>query len=283
MTAAAGLGLPRADGAARLAFERDRTTGATRLADLYQRPPCRLLFPHVAAGEPPQAVLVTTTGGLTGGDRIDLSVRAGPGAVATVTSQAAEKLYRSAEGETEVALALSVAAGAWLEWLPQETILFQGARLHRDTRAEVAPGGRLLAVETLVFGRHAMGESLTDGALVESWRITCGGALVWADTLRLAGPEMPRLLAHPAAFAGARAYASVLYVGDDAAAFLPAARSWVAGAGRSAGVTVVNGVLLARFLNAEASVLRGQVAAYLAQARATIGGFAETVPRVWGL
>lgn len=277
--------LPRADGAARLAFAAAGTgAGAgTRLVDLYQRSPCRALFPHVPAGEPPQAVLLTTTGGLTGGDRVAIAVTAGPGSAATVTSQAAEKLYRSTGADAEIGVTLTVGADAWLEWLPQETILFQGARLKRRTEAHLDPAGRLLAVESLVFGRQAMGETFTAGAVRESWRILRDGSVIWADALGLSDAEIPWLMSHPAAFAGARAYATVLYVGPDSDAWLVPARSWLAEEDRWSGVTVINGVLLARFLNPDVRVLRGQVAAYLARARAAIMGFAEAVPRVWGL
>src|SRR4051812_17746226 len=148
--------LQRADGAACLRFARRGPSSA--LADLYQRAPCRVLFPHPPAHEPPQAVLVTTTGGLTGGDRLRIDVAVDAGAAATVTTQAAEKLYRSIDGDAEIDISISVQRGGWAEWLMQETILFDGARLRRRTELDVATGARLLAVESLVFGRSAMGE-----------------------------------------------------------------------------------------------------------------------------
>ncbi|HYD98575.1 MAG TPA: urease accessory protein UreD, partial [Alphaproteobacteria bacterium] len=159
----------RVDGAARLAYA--RRGGVSALADLYQRAPCRLLFPDAGPDEPPQAVLLTTSGGLTGGDRLAVAVEVAASAAATVTAQAAEKLYRAGEDDCAVDIALTVGPGAWAEWLMQETILFDGARLRRRTAADIAPGGRLLAVESVVFGRAAMGEDFRRGLLHDSWRV----------------------------------------------------------------------------------------------------------------
>ena len=150
--------LQRASGESRVAF--DLRDGQTRLGDLYQRDPCRVLFPQSEPGEPPQAVLVTTSGGVTGGDSLKMAIEVGPGATAVATTQAAEKIYRAAKGGGHCAIdvAVRVAEGAALEWLPQETIVFQGARLKRRTVAEVEPGGSLLACEMVVLGRAASGE-----------------------------------------------------------------------------------------------------------------------------
>ena len=130
-------------------------------------------------------------------------------------------------------MSLAAGDGAWLEWLPQETILFDGARLVRRIAADLAPGARLLAAETLVFGRAARGERFTRGLLHEGWRLSRGGPLVWADALRLED-DVARRLASPAGFGGALALATALYVGEDAAALLPAARA-LAEAGEGGG------------------------------------------------
>src|SRR5690349_24375011 len=86
--------LQRASGESRVVFA--RRDGATRLADLYQRDPCRVLFPDPEPGEPVQAILVTTSGGVTGGDVLDSAIDVGPGATAVAATQAAEKIYRAA-------------------------------------------------------------------------------------------------------------------------------------------------------------------------------------------
>src|SRR5277367_1260183 len=139
--------MQRASGESRVAFAvRD---GETRLTDLYQRDPCRILFPDPEPGEPPQAVLVTTSGGIAGGDVLKMAVDVGPGGQAVVATQAAEKIYRAAlsSDPCTIDVALAVGEGATLDWLPQETIVFEAARLKRRTVAEIGAGGSLLACE----------------------------------------------------------------------------------------------------------------------------------------
>jgi len=157
------------DGIAEIGFDhRDR---GTRLAHLYQRDPLRVLFPAPAAGDPPLAVIVTTSGGLVAGDCLDVSVRLAPGARAHVTASAAEKIYRSTGPTTTVAQTLSVGAGAALEFLPPETILFDGARLRRHTSIDLSAGSGFLGGDIVVFGRRARGERFTCGFLREVWQV----------------------------------------------------------------------------------------------------------------
>ncbi|GIL39318.1 urease accessory protein UreD [Roseiterribacter gracilis] len=263
--------LQRADGAACLRFARRGPSSA--LADLYQRAPCRVLFPHPPAHEPPQAVLVTTTGGLTGGDRLRVDVAVDAGAAATVTTQAAEKLYRSAGGDAEIDISISVQRGGWAEWLMQETILFDGARLQRKTQIDVAEGARLLAVESLVFGRSAMGESFTRGTVFDSWRLRRDGKLRWADAQRFDAADTQLRFSYQ----GAAAAATLLYVGADAPSRLALVRDTLDGDG---GATVMDELLLVRAIADDATSLRATVARLVAALRGA-AGFAATVPRVW--
>lgn len=270
--------LQRGRGVAEITFAR-RGTGTT-LAHLFQRTPCRVLFPQTEAGDPPLAVLLTTSGGLTGGDEIRLAIAARAGAAATVTSQAAEKLYRSLGPLTRIEVELAVGAGAALEYLPQETILFDGARLNRRMRIEIDATGRLLACEMLVFGRIAHDEKLTRGKVYEGWQVRRDGKLLWVDALALEG-DIAAQLAGPFTFAGATALATALYVGPDATSLVPLARE-LAEAGRSrGGASLIGGVLVARFLGAQASEVRADLGAYLAAMRAAALGLPPRLPRVW--
>src|SRR4051794_13874462 len=116
-----------AEGRAELRFA--TRANRTRLTHLHQQHPLRVLFPHPAAGDTPVAVLVTTSGGLVAGDRLKIELAVDQGAAVHVTASAAEKIYRSTGATTRVDQTMLVADGGWLEYLPPETILFEGARL----------------------------------------------------------------------------------------------------------------------------------------------------------
>ena len=176
--------------------------GVTRLAHLYQRDPLRVLFPTPAAGDPALAVIVTTSGGLVAGDRLDIVIDLGPGAAAHVTASAAEKVYRSTGSTTAIAQRLSAGAGARLEFLPPETILFDGARLRRETVVELDPDSAFLGGDIVVFGRRARGERFSHGFLREVWEVRRDGQLVWGDALHLED-DIARTVDDPACFAGA--------------------------------------------------------------------------------
>lgn len=270
--------LERGNGAAEIGFA--RRDGATRLSHLFQRAPCRVLTPSVEAGDPPQAVLITTSGGLADGDAISLSLMVERDAAATITTQAAEKVYRARDqAPARVRVHADVAEGACLEWLPQETILFDGARCDRRTVADVASGGRLLACEMVVFGRLASGERFTKGFLHDGWDIKRSGRLIWRDALRL-DDGMVAAMASAAGFHSAHAIASAVYVGDDAADHLSAARALIGEDEARGGVTLVNGVLLARWLG-EATAVRAALSHYLGNIRQTVAGYPARLPRLW--
>ena len=268
----------RCDGATELRFA--RRDGVTSLAHLFQRAPCRVLFPNSPADDLPLAALLTTSGGLAGGDRIRISVGADEGTQAIITTQAAEKIYRSLGPETRIDIALTVGADAWLEWLPQETILFDRARLARRTTAEIEPGGRLLATEMIVFGRTARGERLSAGLLHERWTVRVAGRLVWVDAIRLDGDIASRLDA-PGGFDGATAIATAIYVGADAPSLLPLARASALDSDSRAGASLIGDILLARFIGHDARVLRADLARYVADLRRAAARLPARVPRLW--
>lgn len=281
MTAAAAPRLQRANGALTLRFGVEQGGGATRLADLYQSDPCRALLPSPDPGEPVTAVLITTAGGLTGGDKLKLSVTVEQGAAALCTPQAAEKIYRSPDDSAAALdLTLDVASGALLEWLPQEMILFDGARLNRRMAVAVAGDSRLLAGDIVVFGRIARGERFRHGRLFDRWQVRRDGRLLWTDATRLEDDTMA-VLDHPAGFAGAAAQAVILYQGPDAAGARDRLRDlsdhepdcqW--------GATVIDGLLLIRLLDTDASRLRRQFARLWSALRPDLG-LRPAMPRLW--
>lgn len=267
-------------GVARLGFVRDGAI--TRLGPLYQQPPLRVLFLRPAAGDSLQAVLLNASGGVVGGDRLEVGVRAGEGTRALVTSQAAEKVYRSAGPEARIDVDLTIAVGAWLEWWPQETILFDRARLRRRLVIDAAAGGRGLIGELLVFGRQAHGEQLRAGLLHESWAVRVDGRLLWADALRLDGDIAARLAA-PFGFAGARAAATLIYVGEDAERWLVPARQLLGTIGSRAGVSCLPGLLVSRWLDPDPARLRHGYAGFIVRFRQAVAGLPDRLPTIWSI
>ncbi len=266
---------PRTAGRAEIGFDVRR--GATRLAHLFQHEPLRVVLPG-AEGDLPSALLITTSGGLVGGDRIDIAVSVGAGAAARVGPQAAEKVYRSLGPDAVLALDLQVADGGWLEYLPMETILFDGSRLDRHGRLDVAGSGRLTAGEILVFGRLARGEVLRRGRLRDALSVTVDGTPVWADALVLED-DVGRRLDHPAGLAGARGLATLVHVAHDAGSRLTLVREQMAASGVRAGATIVGPVLIARWLG-DPAALRQPFARTWAALRAT-AGLPPRLPRSW--
>lgn len=262
--------LQRARGCGRIAVTAQ--DGVTRLSRLYQDGCGKIRLPRDARAEGLEAVLINSSGGLTGGDHMGWLAEVGPGARLTLSTQACEKVYRARDGVAEQRAALSVGAGASLDWLPQETILFDGGGLARRLEADLEAGSRLLAVEAFVLGRTAMDETVRTARLHDRWRIRREGRLVFADDLRLDG-DLAELTAQAPILAGRRAFASLLLVAEDAARFLGPVR---AALGVLGGASAFQGKLFARVAAPDGFSLR---AALLPALEALRDG--APLPRVW--
>lgn len=236
----------------RLHLRVDKRQGATRVADLYQSAPCRAMFPGAGTSDPLDAVLINIAGGLVGGDRIETAITAEPQAALFVTTQAAEKVYRSAADPVRLETRLSVKAGACLEWMPQPTILFNGARLHRALSIEVSGDGVFLGGEMLVLGRTAHGEVLTAGTLRDRWDVSIDGHLVWREQTGV--DDWADALAAPARWNGAQAVATLIFAEAYAADHLDAVRDALpATVGVRYGATALPGLLLLRWMGPDAA------------------------------
>jgi urease accessory protein len=233
--------------------------GRTRRMRVRESGSLRARFPNVV-GDELEAVIVNTAGGIAGGDRFSLDIAAGEKARLLVSGAAAEKVYRSAEADTEISVKLAISPGAALRWLPQETILFDRARLRRQFEIDMAADASLVLAEAVVFGRAAMGEKVERGRLIDRWRLRRSGRLVFAETVRLDG-AIGGLLAQPAVANGAGAMATILFApADDAAA----ARLRAVEYSGEVGISAWNGIAVARFCAADGATLRRDVAALLA-------------------
>ncbi|MEM7024235.1 MAG: urease accessory protein UreD [Pseudomonadota bacterium] len=242
----------------------------------------RVLFPNAPAADVPHAVLVTTSGGMVGGDRLDIAVEAGRDAKALVTTQAAEKIYRSSGATSHLTATVHARRGAWLEWLPQETILFDAARLRRTTSVRLERDARVLAGEILVFGRHAHGEALKRGLLQDRWHVRSEDRLIWADSTRLDGDVATRLAA-PFGFAGAAASATLIYAGPDASALRDPLRELIGESDSElrCGATALPDLLVCRWLARDAARLRLSFGQVWAGFRCVAAALPKKLPATW--
>ncbi len=256
--------LQRAVGSAEVGFTSDG------LSHLYQSGCAKLLLPK-SYSDRAEAVFVNTAGGATGGDRLSLSVTLEENAALTTTTQAAERIYLSAGGQAEITNTARLGAGAALDWLPQESILFDGSALDRRLNIEMHETATFLGAETIVLGRRAMGETLTRATLTDRWRITRGARIAYADTLRFTDPAD---LTHRATLDGNRALTTLVYVAPDAEDRLTQARRLLP-SDIEAAASAWNGMLIARFLAPDAQPLRAALITFLTAFRG------RRMPRVW--
>lgn len=201
--------------------------GRTRLSELYQQGAAKIRLPR-RHDHGVEAVLINTAGGMTGGDCLHWRCDAGEGADLTLTTQACEKIYRSSEGQGEVAAHLRAGAGTRLAWLPQETILFDRSALKRSIDVDLAADSQCLLLEAVIFGRSAMGETVTQCALHDRWRVRHEGRLIHAEDFRISG-SIQTILAKAAVTGGAKAMATILLTGETAEARAKPARDLLNG------------------------------------------------------
>lgn len=245
-----------------------------QLVDRFETGGLRLRLPNSEAGC--EAVLVNTAGGMTGGDTVRLACRLGPKARVRLTTQSAEKVYRAETGPAFVATDLAVESGASLSWIPQETILFDGARLERTLTADVAEKAKLVILEMTVLGRVARGETMVSGQFRDRWRVRRGGRLVFADDVRLEG-DVGEVMQQAATGAGAAAVATLLYVAPDAERKLSAVRATLAKAQSECGASAWNGMLVARFAARDPAHVRCDTARILEKLTRS------APPRIWAV
>ena len=261
---------PRARGALRLSAK--RRDDLTVIGDLRQEGSLKALFPQVR-GAALDAVFLNTAGGLTGGDRMQITAEAAAGAHLVMSSQAAERGYRAQPGEVaQVDVTLRADSGARIDWMPQETILFEQAAISRKMHVHLAEGASALLVEPLVLGRRAMGEVVHDVLFQDQWRVWRDGKLVFADAVRLAG-DATQIMAGKAIGQGATAVATILLAGPAAAERF----TDLSLAGLSGASLIADDLLLVRLLAEDSFELRKQMIPVMT-ALADV-----PVPRVWRL
>jgi len=270
--------LQRADGSGRIVLCGSAT--GTRIMELFQRSPIRIMFPKTGYGPIEEAVLLNTAGGIAGGDRLACRVTALAGASITVTTQAAEKVYRALDEPACVFTRLEARGGARLAWIPQETIVFNWARLRRKTEVELFSGAELLALEWLVLGRAAHGEEVVGGHITDSWRVRKDGRLIWADGFRVTDETFPHLR-RKALLSDCKAVATLIYYGAGHDRRLEFLRGIAASLDCHCAATSVGGLIIVRFAAEAARDLRLALRSLLEHFGGELGAGPFRVPKMW--
>ncbi|GEC95751.1 urease accessory protein UreD 2 [Zoogloea ramigera] len=261
-----------------------RTGERTVLRDNRHHGPLRVQKALYPEGEGVcQAIVLHPPSGIAGGDHLLISATVGAGAHAQLTTPGAGKWYRSGGPEASQRLELTVEEGAALEWLPQETIVFDGARARMETRVRLAADSRFIGWDILCLGRAAAGERFEHGRFDLLCRVERGGAPIWLERGGFDGADP--MLASPAGWAGHGVGGTLLCAFPDlprqAAGLLEALRAIAPGDGASHGITALPGVLVARYLGDNSEAARLWFARLWQTLRPACCGRPAVPPRIW--
>lgn len=270
--------LQRAAGCGRLVLSGSEK--GTRILDVFEESPIRIMFPKTGAAAVEEAVLINTTGGIAGGDRLEYQVTALAKASIAITSQAAEKVYRALNEPARISTKLKVCEAAKLAWLPQETILFNGGRLSRETQIELSSGAELVALEWLVLGRTARGENVLCGHVTDSWRVKRDDRLIWADCFSATDKTFPHLN-RTALLSNCKAFATLICFAPCLETRLEHLRDIARLLECQCAATCVSGLVIVRFAAAVSSDLRRALQSFLQHLNRLIQGAPFRVPKMW--
>ena len=243
-----------------------------KIEKLYQSGCAKLMLPKTY-GDMTEAVLLNTAGGITGGDRLDIDLTADASSL-IVTTQTAERLYRSSTEPAKVDVKLTAKSAATLHWLPQETIIFEGAELDRTIRLDMAADSSCLLAETIILGREAMGEQVHNCHFTDKWRLYRDGQLFHAESLRLTG-RVAEIMAAPAGGNGARLLSTILYAGRDAEQMAYAVRAAIDNSSSNCAASYWDDRLVIRLVSPHAPIARKDINNVLCVLRG------QPMPRVW--
>jgi urease accessory protein len=217
--------------------------------------------------------LLNPSGGLAGGDQLEIGASVDAGARLMVSTASAERVYRSSGPDTRIDCRLTAGPGATLEWLPQQTIFYEGSRYRRSVSIEVEASARVTVLEALTLGRVSRRERLEDVMIRDDWRVRRAGRLLFAEALRVIGPAS-RLFESAAIGAGAVAAATLVHVTPDATAALERIRACL-GDTVPCGASALDGLVVARWLAMEPMALMAALQSFLRQFRG------QPEPRGW--
>ena len=265
---------------ARLALQYERRLGRTVLAKRDHDGPLVVQKPLYPEGDAVcHTIVVHPPGGIAGGDELELDVRLDAGAHALLTTPGAGKWYRSGGPWARMRVALSAKPGACIEWLPQETIVFDGALADLHVEIELEGDARYIGWDIVCLGRSGSGERYTRGECRLSTRIRRDGKPLWLERGRLEAGGT--LLTSPAGLGGRSVSGAFAATIDTSARDLLAACRAVLPTAGEAAVTLLPGLLIARYLGDSSESARGYLEAVWRRVRPAVAQREAVTPRIW--
>lgn len=249
--------LQRSRGVGRLTVSKSTNTSknSPQVQTLYQEGCAKIRLPKVY-GSTAEAIIINSSGGMTGGDVLEWAFEVGDNSNLTITTQACERIYKSHSGAAKMNVSLKAGKGACLHWLPQETILFDQGALNRKLDVALDSGAKALILESIVFGRKAMNEVVKSGSLHDRWRVRVAGELVHGEDFKFFG-DIAEQLKSTAIASDNVAVATLLHISPSAESKLEEARKII---GKNAGASYWeiknSGKLLVRIIAKDSYELR---------------------------
>jgi urease accessory protein len=270
--------LQRARGYGRIVLSGSKNS--TRIMDVFQCAPIRIMFLRSMSGAIDEAVLINTAGGIAGGDRLETDVTALPNSSIAVTSQTAERVYRALNEPAQIVTKLKVCEAARLAWLPQETIVFDCGRISRETEIEFSSGAEFLVLEWLVLGRAEHGEAIVGGSIRDNWHVRHDGRLIWADCFRITDGMFSHLN-RKALLSSYKAVGTLIYFGPSLDKRLESLRATARFLDCHCAATSVGGLIIVRFAANESADLSIALRRFLQQFSVELGPGPFHVPKMW--
>ena len=270
--------LERAVGAGRVVFSGSES--GTKIAEIYQKFPIALAFPWIGDGRSKEAVIINCSGGIAGGDRLQMEAVAESYASIAITTQAAEKVYRALDQPARIVTRLRVHEKAKLAWLPQETIIFDRARIKRHTEVDLYSGAEMIALEWLVLGRTESGEEIRNGYILDSWRVRLDDRLVWADGF-LVSDEVFAHLHREALLSKWKAVGTLIYFGPSPDTRLEALREIATSLDCKCAATLVGAIIVVRVAAIASADLKRGLRRLLDRLSHQLGPGPFGVPKMW--
>ncbi len=266
---ALNVNFQRARGRLGLSFEKSK--GGNCLTHLHQSGCLKAMIPKNYFSVP-DVVLINTAGGVTGGDHLQIKADIGELAQACFTTQTAERIYKSINGFGKIEIELDLEKASKLDWIPQETILFDKSAIKRTIKVNMQQSSHLLMLETIVLGRQAMGEVVTKNLFLDQWKITRDDRLIYMEALKLSDANE---LSGLAALGANKALATILYVAPDAEERLSQMRNVLSKFELLAAASAWDGKLVVRLVSTCQQFLRENLIRIITEFRG------RELPKVW--